>query len=165
MSSPQSITTPKPVDPRGPRFGAAITTVVLAVILILGPGVPALVLLLIQTVAFGLGALVGLGAQPYGLIYKSLVRPRLSAPSELEDPRPPRFAQTVGLVFAVAGLIGLVASLPVLLYVAIGFALVAAVLNSVFNFCLGCELYLLGRRALGNPLAARFVAVDGPGPS
>ena len=160
MSSQQPATTPKPVDPRGPRFGAAITAVLLAVILILGPGVPALVLLLIQTIAFGLGSLVGLHAQPYGLIYKSLVRPRLKAPSELEDPRPPRFAQTVGLIFAVAGLVGLLASLPVLFYVAIAFALIAAVLNSVFNFCLGCELYLLGRRALGNPLAQRFITAN-----
>ena len=160
MSSQQPATTPKPVDPRGPRFGAAITAVLLAVILILGPGVPALVLLLIQTIAFGLGSVVGLQAQPYGLIYKSLVRPRLKAPSELEDPRPPRFAQTVGLIFAVAGLVGLLASLPVLFYVAIAFALIAAVLNSVFNFCLGCELYLLGRRALGNPLAQRFITAN-----
>jgi hypothetical protein len=160
MSSQQPATTPKPVDPRGPRFGAAITAVLLAVILILGPGVPALVLLLIQTIAFGLGSLVGLHAQPYGLIYKSLVRPRLKAPSEREDPRPPRFAQSVGLIFAVAGLVGLVAALPVLFYVAIAFALIAAVLNSVFNFCLGCELYLLGRRALGNPLAQRFITAN-----
>jgi hypothetical protein len=160
MSSPQPATAPKPVDPRGPRFGAAITAVLLAVILILGPGVPALVLLVIQTIAFGLGSLVGLHAQPYGLIYKSLVRPRLSPPSELEDPRPPRFAQTVGLIFAVAGLIGLIAALPVLFYIAIAFALVAALLNSVFNFCLGCELYLLGRRALGNPLAQRFITAN-----
>jgi len=160
MSSQQPATTPKPVDPRGPRFGAAITAVLLAVILILGPGVPALVLLLIQTIAFGLGSLVGLHAQPYGLIYKSLVRPRLKAPSEREDPRPPRFAQSVGLIFAVAGLVGLLASLPVLFYVAIAFAFIAAVLNSVFNFCLGCELYLLGRRALGNPLAQRFITAN-----
>jgi hypothetical protein len=160
MSSPQPSTTLKPVDPRGPRFGAAITTVLLAVILILGPGVPALILLIIQTIAFGLGSLVGLQAQPYGLIYKNVVRPRLSAPSELEDPRPPRFAQTVGLIFAVAGLIGLVAALPVLFYIAIGFALIAAVLNSVFNYCLGCELYLLGRRVLGNPLAQRFISAN-----
>jgi hypothetical protein len=153
MSAQQPSTTPKPIDPRGPRFGAAITSIVLAVILILGPGVPALVLLIIQTIAFGLGSLVGLGAQPYGLVYKNLVRPRLSPPSELEDPRPPRFAQTVGLIFALAGLVGLVAQLPVLFYIAIGFALVAALLNSVFNFCLGCELYLLGSRALGRPLA------------
>jgi hypothetical protein len=160
MSSQEASITPRPVDPRGPRFGAAITTVVLAVILILGPGVPALALLIIQTIAFGLGSIVGLQAQPYGLIYKSLVRPRLSAPSELEDPRPPRFAQTVGLIFALAGLLGLVAALPVLFYVAVGFALIAAVLNSVFNFCLGCELYLLGRRAFGKPLAARFISAN-----
>jgi hypothetical protein len=160
MSAEQPAITLKPVDPRGPRFGAGITAVVLAVILILGPGFPALVLLIIQTIAFGLGSLVGLHAQPYGLLYKRLLRPRLSPPRELEDPRPPRFAQTVGLVFAVAGLIGLLAALPVLFYVAIAFALIAALLNSVFNFCLGCELYLLARRAFGNPLAQRFISVN-----
>jgi len=153
MSSPQPTVAPTPIDPRGPRFGAAITSVVLAVILILGPGMGALILLIIQTIAFGLGSVVGLAAQPYGLVYFRLVRPRLSPPSELEDPRPPRFAQTVGLIFALAGLIGLVAQLPVLFYIAVGFALVAALLNSVFSYCLGCELYLLGRRALGRPLA------------
>ena len=148
MSSPQPTVAPTPIDPRCPRFGAAITSVVLAVILILGPGMGALILLIIQTIAFGLGSVEGLAAQPYGLVYSRVVRTRLSPPSELEDPRPPRFAQTVGLIFALAGLIGLLAQLPVLFYIAIGFALVAALLNSVFNFCLGCELYLLGRRAL-----------------
>jgi hypothetical protein len=143
---------PAPIDPRGPRFGAAITAVVLAVTLILGPGIPALVLLVVQTLAFAAGSLIGVHAQPYGIVYRTLVRPRLSAPQELEDPRPPRFAQTVGLAFALAGLAGLVLSVPVLFYVAVAFALVAAILNSVFNFCLGCELYLLGRRLLGNPL-------------
>lgn len=148
-----SITTPPPIDPRGPRFGAAVTSVVLAVTLILGPTTPALVLLAIQTVAFALGSLVGLSAQPYGVLYRRLVRPRLGAPAELEDPRPPRFAQTVGLVFALAGLAGLLWA-PVLFYVAVGFALVAAVLNAVFDFCLGCEVYLLGRRVAGRPLAS-----------
>ena len=147
-----STVTPAPIDPRGPRFGAAITAVVLAVTLILGPGIPALVLLVIQTLAFAAGSLIGVHAQPYGIVYRTLVRPRLSAPKELEDSRPPRFAQTVGLVFALAGLAGLLLSVPVLFYVAVAFALVAALLNSVFNFCLGCEMYLLGRRLLGNPL-------------
>ncbi len=149
-----STVTPAPIDPRGPRFGAAITAVVLAVALILGPGIPALVLLVIQTLAFAAGSLIGVHAQPYGIVYRSLVRPRLSAPKELEDPRPPRFAQTVGLAFALAGLAGLALSVPGLFYVAVAFALVAALLNSVFNFCLGCEMYLLGRRLLGNPLNA-----------
>lgn len=147
-----STVTPPPIDPRGPRFGAAITAVVLAVALILGPGIPALILLVIQTLAFAAGSLIGVHAQPYGIVYRTLVRPRLSPPKDLEDPRPPRFAQTVGLAFALAGLAGLLLSVPVLFYVAVAFALVAAILNSVFNFCLGCEMYLLGRRLLGNPL-------------
>jgi len=148
-----STVTPPPIDPRGPRFGAAITSVVLAVTLILGPGTPAFVLLVLQTAVFALGSLVGLNAQPYGVLYRRFVRPRLGAPAELEDPRPPRFAQTVGLVFAVAGLVGLLVA-PVLFYVAVGFALVAAVLNAVFDFCLGCEVYLLGRRIAGRPLTS-----------
>jgi hypothetical protein len=148
-----STVTPATIDPRGPRFGAAITAVVLAVTLILGPGIPALVLLVIQTLAFAAGSLIGVHAQPYGIVYRILVRPRLSAPKDLEDSRPPRFAQSVGLVFALAGLTGLLLTVPVLFYVAIAFALVAALLNSVFDFCLGCEMYLLGRRLLGNPLS------------
>jgi len=146
-----STATPTPIDPRGPRFGAAITSVVLAAVLVLGPGTPALILLVVQTVAFALGSLVGVSAQPYGIVFRRLVRPRLAAPAELEDPRPPRFAQTVGLAFAVVGLAGLLLA-PVLFYVAIGLALVAAFLNAAFDFCLGCELYLLGRRVAGRPL-------------
>jgi len=139
------------IDPRGPRFGAAVTSVVLVLVLVLGPSTPGLVLLILQTAAFALGSLVGIGAQPYGIVFRRLVRPRLGAPSEWEDPRPPRFAQTVGLVFALAGLLGALV-LPVLFYVAVGFALVAALLNAVFDLCLGCELYLLGRRVAGRPL-------------
>lgn len=141
---------PTQVDPRGPRFGAAVTAVVLAVVLVLGPsfGLP---LLVIQAFAFGAGSLLGLRYQPYGWVYRRFVRPRLGAPSELEDERPPRFAQSVGLVFAVVALIGAVAGSPVVFWVATAFALVAATLNAVFDFCLGCELYLLGRRLLGKP--------------
>ncbi len=144
---------PHPIDPRGPRFGAAITSVVLAVVLILGPGTPALILLVIQAAAFALGSLVGIGAQPYGMLFRRLVRPRLGPPKDLEDPRPPRFAQTVGLVFALAGLAGLLWA-PVVFYVAVALALVAAVLNAVFDFCLGCEIYLLSRRVAGRPLGS-----------
>lgn len=140
------------IDPRGPRFGAAVTSVVLVLVLVLGPSTPGLVLLILQTAAFALGSLVGIGAQPYGIVFRRFVRPRLAAPAEWEDPRPPRFAQTVGLVFALAGLLGALV-LPVLFYVAVGFALVAALLNAVFDLCLGCELYLLGRRVAGRPLA------------
>ena len=143
------------IDPRSQRFGAVITSVLLALIILLGPtSIPALVLLIIQTLAFAAGSLLGLGAQPWGIIYRRFVRPRLAPPTELEDAAPPRFAQTVGLVFALAGLLGWIVALPVLFYIAIAFALIAALLNAVFDFCLGCELYLLGKRILGPSTAS-----------
>ena len=89
--------TRRPIDARGPRFGAVITTVVLAVTLLTIPSTLSLVLLSLQTVAFALGSLVGVHAQPYGVLFRKVVRPRLGAPTKLEDPAPPRFAQTVGL--------------------------------------------------------------------
>jgi FtsH-binding integral membrane protein len=138
---------PQQIDPRGPRFGAAITTAVLALILILGPASGlALALLAIQTLAFATGVVLGLSAQPYGWLFRRFIRPRLSPPNELEDEAPPRFAQAVGLVFALAGAVGLLTSLSAVFYVAIGAALAAAFLNAAFNFCLGCEMYLIARR-------------------
>lgn len=133
------------IDPRGPRFGAAITTLVLAAALIIGPDW-GWILLGLQAVVFGLGSLVGLAHQPYGRVFRRFVRPRLGAPVQLEDERPPRFAQSVGLGFALVGLLGVALGAPVVFYVATGLALVAALLNAAFDFCLGCELYLLGQR-------------------
>jgi Domain of unknown function (DUF4395) len=145
--------TPTLVDPRGPRFGAAVTAVLLAIAIVAGPAL-GLPLLIIQTFAFGAGSLLGLRYQPWGWVFRRFVRPRLSPPAQLEDERPPRFAQTVGLVFAVVGLVGAFAGSPPVFYIATGFALIAAILNSVFDYCLGCELYLLGRRLLGKPSLA-----------
>jgi hypothetical protein len=138
------------VDPRGPRFSAGVTSVLLALALVLFQASPllALVLLLIQTVAFAAGSLIGLAAQPWGVAFRTLVRPRLQPPTELEDAAPPRFAQGVGLAFALAALLGWFIGSPALFFVAVGFALVAALLNAIFDFCLGCELYLLGKRLL-----------------
>jgi hypothetical protein len=134
------------IDARGPRFGAVITTVVLALVLLTIPSTLSLVLLVVQAIAFGLGAVVGLHAQPYGVLFRRVVRPRLAPPSQFEAPEPPRFSQVVGLGFALVGLIGLVTGLTALAYVAVGFALAAAFLNAAFDFCLGCEMYLLGKR-------------------
>lgn len=132
------------IDPRGQRFAAAITTVILAVALVLqNPW-----LLLVQSVVFAITVAAGPANGPYGLIYRKLLRPRISAPLDLEDPRPPRFAQLVGLIFAVFGMIGFFSGIWLLGLVATGCAVVAALLNAVIGFCLGCELYLLGRRVL-----------------
>ncbi|MGW0660295.1 DUF4395 domain-containing protein [Streptodolium elevatio] len=129
--------------PRGPRFAAAVTSVVLAVVLVTGSGR----LLAAQAVVFAVAVLAGPGASPYGWIYRTLVAPRLAPPTEREDPRPVRFAQGVGLVFAVVGAVGYLAGLTALGIVAAAFALFAAFLNAVFGLCLGCEMYLRFRRA------------------
>ena len=140
------------VDPRGPRFGAALTTVVLAVVLVTGSGW----LLLAQAVVFAIGAVAGLRWAPYGVLYRRLVRPRLAPPTEMEAEAPPRFAQGVGLLFAVVGSVGYLAGAPALGVVATAMALIAAVLNAAFDVCLGCEVHLRLVRLLGRPLT-RYV--------
>jgi hypothetical protein len=120
--------------------------VVLAVILLTIPSTVAVALLAIQTLVFALGAFVGLQAQPYGILYRKLVAPKLGKPSELEAVEPPQFAQLVGFLFAATGLIAILAGADLVATIAVGFALGAAFLNAVFNFCLGCEMYLIGKR-------------------
>ncbi|WP_149822938.1 DUF4395 domain-containing protein [Streptomyces tailanensis] len=130
------------IDARGPRFGAAVTTVVLAVVLITGSAW----LLAWQTFAFALGAAGGVARAPYGWVFRKAVRPRIGPPTKFEAPEPPRFAQAVGLVFAVVGLAGYAVGPEWQGLAATGAALAAAFLNAVFGYCLGCEMYLLIRR-------------------
>jgi hypothetical protein len=132
------------VDVRGPRFAAAVTSVVLAGALLTGSGV----LVAVQAVVFAVGAVAGMRWAPYGQLFRTLVAPRLGPVREREPEPPLRFAQLVGLIFAVVGAAGYLLGVPVLGAVATGFALVAALLNAVTGFCLGCEIYLTVRRAL-----------------
>ena len=134
------------IDPRGPQFAAALTAVVLAAVLLLAPHPVGIALLLVQTALFALGAVAGVQRTPHAWLFRTTIRPRLAPPVELEDAAPPRFAQSVGLAFAAAGLAAFLAGATVLGQVAIGFALAAALLNAVFAFCLGCEVYLVAKR-------------------
>jgi disulfide bond formation protein DsbB len=134
------------IDPRGARVAATLTTLVLALALLLSPSPVTVVLLGVQAVVFAIGATRGVQHTPYAWLFKRLLRPRLGPPAELEDAAPPRFAQTVGLVFAVVALAGYLLGADLVGAIATGFALAAAFLNAAFGFCLGCELYLLGKR-------------------
>jgi hypothetical protein len=134
------------IDPRGPQFNAMLTSVVLALTLITAPDTIGIVLLGVQTLLFATAVLLGVQRTPAAYLFKTLVRPRLGAPAHLEDPQPPRFAQGVGLAFALVGLVGYLSGATLLGAIATGFALAAALLNAVFGFCLGCEMYLLIRR-------------------
>jgi hypothetical protein len=130
------------IDPRGPRFGALITTVVFAVVLITG----SVWLLTAQALVFAAATAAGMRYAPYGLIYRWLVRPRLGPPAELEPEAPPRFAQGLGLLISLIGVAGYAAGITPLGMAAAAAGLLAAFLNGVFGLCLGCEMYLLTQR-------------------
>ncbi len=154
---------PAGIDPRGPRFGAGITLTLLTATLVLLLGessgislsnsitqnalAPATLLLAFITVVFAIGAFAGIAHHPYGFLFKKLIRPRLSAPEELEAPQPPTFAQLIGFVISLAGLILALTGIVLGAIIAVAFAFVAAFLNTVFGYCLGCQIYILLSRA------------------
>ncbi|ARG71593.1 hypothetical protein B1T47_24270 [Mycobacterium kansasii] len=136
------------VDVRGPRFAAWITTTVLVVALIVSvfSTKAAAVILVAQAIVFAISALRGPRNSPYGLLFAMLVAPRLGPVTEREPVPPLKFAQLVGLVFAVIGAVGFAMAVPELGGGATSFALFAAFLNAAFGICLGCQLYPLVAR-------------------
>jgi hypothetical protein len=144
------MSTTQGIDPRAPRFGAGITAILLLVVIGLslgGASLAATVLFAAATLLFAWGAFAGIRRHPYGALYRAAVRPRLKPPTELEDPTPPTFAQGVGFVITLAGLVLHLVGVPYALVIAASAAFIAAFLNSVFAFCLGCQIYLLLVRA------------------
>ena len=153
LGSPRTTPAVDQVDVRGPRFAAWVTTAVLVVTLLISSVslTAAAVLLGVQAVVFAVGALAGPRKHPYGLIFATLVAPRLAPVTEKEPVPPLKFAQLVGFVFAVVGTLGFAAGLSSVGLVATGFALVAAFLNAAFAICLGCQLYPLVARLRRSP--------------
>ncbi|HEV7964480.1 MAG TPA: DUF4395 domain-containing protein [Actinoplanes sp.] len=132
------------LDPRGPRFAAALTSVVLILVLATGWGWLAVA----QAVVFAVTA-ADPRRGPYALIYRTLVAPRLGPTAEREDAAPVRFAQLVGFVFLAVASIGYLSGATTLGVVFAAFGLLAAFLNAAFGLCLGCEAYLAIRRLTG----------------
>ncbi|MBU4464946.1 MAG: DUF4395 domain-containing protein [Actinobacteria bacterium] len=166
MSASETATRrPQGIDPRGPRFAATIT----ATLLLIGTYLAAIgtatahngdgwavtdasfatriadpgFVVLFAIAALFLWAVLSPRTQPYGAIFRTVIRPRLKPPTELEDPRPPRFAQGVGLFVVTLGLLLHVGGVPLALPIAGAAAFVAAFLNAAIGLCLGCQLYLL----------------------
>jgi hypothetical protein len=127
------------IDARGPRFSAALTTVVLALALVTGW----VWLATLQAVVFAIGAIKGPQFTPYAFIYRALIKPRLKSPLRTEDVRPPQFAQSIDLLFALVALAGAATGTSAVFTVAVAAALAAAFLNAAFDFCLGCQVYLI----------------------
>jgi len=135
------------IDPRAPRFGAAITSAIAIIgfadaFTTFGAvstfATLALLILFVWSVFLP-------SSHPYKFLF-GLIRPKLGEPKELEDARPPRFAQQVGLFFAVSASAGLLLSNQTIVAVALAFIFIAAFLNAFFNFCLGCQMYLVLKR-------------------
>ena len=131
------------IDARSPRFGAAITTVVLAAAL----ATSNVWFIVVQALIFAIGAFKGPQYTPYAFIYKKAVKPFLKGEVPTEEVKPPQFAQKVGLLFALVAIVGALLGIEALVIGAVSMALGAAFLNAAFNFCLGCEIYLLLLRA------------------
>jgi Ca2+/Na+ antiporter len=148
-------TTVDQVDVRGPRFAAWVTTAVLLLALVVSAftTTAAATILVAQAVVFAAGAIGGPRRHPYGRIFATAVAPRLGLATEREPVAPLKFAQLVGLVFAVAGVAGFTFGAPLLGVIATGFALAAAFLNAAFGICLGCMLYPLAVRMRRTPAA------------
>ena len=131
------------IDARSPRFGAAITTVVLAAAL----ATSNVWFIVVQALIFAIGAFKGPQYTPYAFIYKKAVKPFLKGEVPVEEVKPPQFAQKVGLLFALVAIVGALLGIEALVIGAVSMALGAAFLNATFNFYLGCEIYLLLLRA------------------
>ena len=144
------MTTPRGIDPRGPRFTASITAILLLTVIglaLAGAGAAATVLFAVLVIIFAWSATQGVARHPFGLFFKAVIRPRLAPPTELEDPIPPTFAQGVGFAITAVGLVLHLLGVPYALVIAASLAFIAAFLNAVFAFCLGCQIYLLLVRA------------------
>lgn len=153
------MTRPAQIDPRGPRFGAAATSVLLLAALVLGlvEGVaatiqeraaqPSFLLLTAIAALFVWGARAGVQHTPWAALFRTAIRPHLGAPGELEDPAAPTFAQGVGALVALIGVVLHLTGVPYGLVGAAAAAFVAAFLNAAFGFCLGCRIHVLLVRA------------------
>lgn len=143
---------PNGIDPRGPRFGASITAILLLVTVFItiplasapiDVEAPGYILLVIIAGIFLWGAVGGAQNHPYGLFFVKFIRPRLKAPEFVESPAGPTFAQVIGFIVTITGVVLYLIGVAPALAVAAGVAFVAAFLNAVFGYCLGCEIYLL----------------------
>jgi hypothetical protein len=141
------------IDARGARFSALITAIVFSAALL----TQSAELIVWQAAVFAIGAFRGPQFTPYALIFRTVVKPRLKSNPVFEDVRPPKFAQAVGLAFTIIALVGSVAGSAAVFSVAVAFALAAAFLNFAFNYCLGCQFYLLGVR-LVNPRNSKITS-------
>ncbi len=140
------------LDPRGPRFGAGISSILMLVVIYLSldsaTELLALWVMGFAVVMFTFGSLLGPARHPYSYLYKYTLRKFLKAPAYLEPATPVHFAQVIGLIITGTGLALGLLGVPYALPIAAAGAFIAAFVNAVFAYCIGCQMYL-GLKRLG----------------
>ena len=140
------------LDPRGPRFGAGISSILMLVVIYLSldsaTELLALWVMGFAVVMFTFGSLLGPARHPYSYLYKYTLRKFLKAPAYMEPATPVHFAQVIGLVITGTGLALGLLGVPYALPIAAAGAFIAAFVNAVFAYCIGCQMYL-GLKRLG----------------
>jgi Domain of unknown function (DUF4395) len=127
------------IDPRGHRFGAAVSSLLLVGSFALNAPIGVAIAL----VSIGVSAAFGLRWSVYGVIWRRIARALRLPKTEPEHEYPPRFAQTLGSVALILSLLAFAAGVPVLGWVlGLGVAGLQGVLG-VTGYCLGCRLYFL----------------------
>ncbi|WP_322937300.1 DUF4395 domain-containing protein [Nocardioides bizhenqiangii] len=136
------------VDPRLVRFSAGATASILAIgLLIVDVARPwGLGLIATQAAVFAFTAFVSFQWSLWAQVYARFIWPRIGAPAELEDARPPRFAQLLGFVLTAVGLTFFAVGGDVAGYSVTALAVGVAGLNASTGLCLGCKAYSLMRR-------------------
>ena len=129
------------IDVRGPRFGAAITSVVLATALVV-QGTVGTALVVWQWAMFATAAVLGLRFSVYGNLFR-LIKRRLDLgpPPATEPEAGPRFAQACGLAVLTVALVALATGATTVAWVAVGTVLALSLLLASTNVCIGCLLY------------------------
>lgn len=139
-----TIVSQRMIDRNGHRFGAALSAVGLLIAYIADwrPVAP------VMTAVFAIGVIFGLRSSPMGVTYRALKKIfKLNVAVVPEEEAPPRFAQTMGMIFMAIGTLGFssfawgsAAWIPILMVVAL------QALLGITGICVGCEMYLIGKR-------------------
>ena len=127
------------IDPRGHRFGAGVSAIVLIVAILTN----SVWLVALALLSIGVSAAFGLRYSIYGVVWRRIVRLAKLGPTEPEHEYPPRFAQTLGSIVLIASLLAFALGATTLGWVlALGVAGLQGVLG-ITGYCLGCRMYFL----------------------
>ena len=137
------------IDARAPRTNQAVVGIVALVAVVTGWWV----LLALLALQLALGLTLGRRWCVACVFYYEVLQPRFGE-GPLEDSRPPRFANMVGLGFLSAASVAYAAGFATVGAVLGGIVAALALLAAVTGFCTGCTAYRLGYVVTGRPFVS-----------